>query len=871
MGNAHTKEAREGGRGGRYDAAGAPFGAGPSTSSDRSARRSNRRELSAIEVLTGGSSSARREQTDAPFERRETKQEREARRLERERVARVKERERSMKEEHVDGGFLVTMGVYTASEDFSKPIVRQLQIERKIAPFWRGLDDFRDDWAEHQIIAAARGLDIPPADEVPEDLVPQPRPVESPSSSLQNLNNLTVPMGGRTLSTASDRTGSNPGSAVASPTSPAPPKLSSSLKSPHKAIAGVLSLSSRNGSQQDITPREINLPNDPFVNGSPLEVVLYKDGAECPICCMYYPRYLNKTRCCDQFICSECFVQIKRPDPHLPDHHPDQQNSSEPQQSSTEEQSGELVMEAACCPYCTQTEFGVTYEPPAFRRGLAYAFTPPGLGSMGTAMSSSSSLGSSLSPTSATTPGNSNRRRAQSLSANDPNVISTDRIRPDWTTKLNAARQQQRRRAAAADALHHAAFVMNQNESSRSLFGRSSRFSRRQGGGESPSSAANVATSGQATEPSQGPEPGARSSSARTGPSRERIDAAHLESMMMAEAIRLSLADEEERRKKAEKEAKKEAKKKEKEERKASKRKSSIYGASEGGSSASASTLSLSLGFGRKRGNSAPDAQSQRAEGTAPTSSVSSSQSTEPAASTDPAAGLNGKGKAVERTDESTLPIPISQPSRGSSHLRHISNASSISSSGAESAQESYSNREGGVPEEAGTSKVSLGGGKSEDDGTGTESMFNFRSLAEMVGVPIDGEETETNGQHASRLRHGDNDSEKASEEHHEHVEHVVPTGTIPSAATPGEIAESSSSSLNAIQEEAPTTSLKVDTQQAQPVMEIEMPSAAERMQQPPSVMVTPETPAPADDHEEDDSKQLGYANSLERSSEIAQ
>lgn len=339
-------------------------------------------------------------------------------------------------------------------------------------------------------------------------------------------------MGARTLSTASDKTGSNPGSSVASPTSPAPPKLSSSLKSPHKALAGVLSLSSRNGSQQDIAPREVNLPNDPFVNGSPLEVVLYKDGTECPICCMYYPRYLNKTRCCDQFICSECFVQIKRPDPHLPDHHPDQQNSSEPQQPVAEEQSGELVMEAACCPYCTQTEFGVTYEPPAFRRGLAYAFTPPGLGSMGTAMSSSSSLGSSLSPTSAVTPGTSNRRRAQSLSANDPNVISTDRIRPDWTTKLNAARQQQRRRAAAADALHHAAFVMNQNESSRSLFGRSSRFSRRQAGGDSPSSASNVGASTQGTEPTQGPEPGARSSSARTGPSRERMDAAHLESMM---------------------------------------------------------------------------------------------------------------------------------------------------------------------------------------------------------------------------------------------------------------------------------------------------------------------------------------------------
>lgn len=60
--------------------------------------------------------------------RRETRQEREARRLERERAARVKERERSMKEEHVDGGYLVTQGVYVGPEDFSKPMVRQLMV-----------------------------------------------------------------------------------------------------------------------------------------------------------------------------------------------------------------------------------------------------------------------------------------------------------------------------------------------------------------------------------------------------------------------------------------------------------------------------------------------------------------------------------------------------------------------------------------------------------------------------------------------------------------------------------------------------------------------------------------------------------------------
>lgn len=60
--------------------------------------------------------------------RRETKAEREARKLEKERVIRAQEREKSLREEGVDGGFLVTLGVYTGPEDFSKPIARQLQV-----------------------------------------------------------------------------------------------------------------------------------------------------------------------------------------------------------------------------------------------------------------------------------------------------------------------------------------------------------------------------------------------------------------------------------------------------------------------------------------------------------------------------------------------------------------------------------------------------------------------------------------------------------------------------------------------------------------------------------------------------------------------
>ena len=70
--------------------------------------------------------------------RRETKQEREARRLERELAQRAIERERSWREEHVDGGYLVTQGIYRQSEDFSKPVVRRLMVRSK--PTMSGLD-----------------------------------------------------------------------------------------------------------------------------------------------------------------------------------------------------------------------------------------------------------------------------------------------------------------------------------------------------------------------------------------------------------------------------------------------------------------------------------------------------------------------------------------------------------------------------------------------------------------------------------------------------------------------------------------------------------------------------------------------------------
>lgn len=731
---------------------------------------------------------------------------------------------------------------------------------------------------------------MPPPDQTPPDeLVPRRPSDSSPVVSTQNLNKLTVPLGNRTQSVASDHSN---GSTLPSPVSGGPARTSSPFKPRGKALAAVLGGSSRNSSSTDIAqPREVNLPQDPFVNGQPLEVFLYKNATECPICFLTYPPYLNHTRCCDQPICSECFVQIKRPDPHYPEGH----NESDPNPNT--EETGLLVSEPACCPYCTQPDFGVTYEPPPFRRGLAYAFSPPGVGSISTAMSSSSSLNTSaLSP-----PPGGNRRRTQSLSANAPNVILTDKIRPDWSTKLQTARNHQARRAAAATALHNAAFLMSPTETSRPF--RVSRFGRRNtasSGTATPGGTLNPASlssyrdnggSGSATPVPAGLEPGPRGSSGRgmllTGSragtdGRSRME--DLEDMMLMEAIRLSLVAEEERQRKVDKEQKKEAKRREKEARKKAKAAAKHGGPYEvgegrsGHSSASGSNLSLpSLSFGRKRGNSG--ASNLRVEASVANAVASSANTSGPVSPVAESVSSNtkDKGKAVDRSLPSTpegsssqedggddpmaassstitpsatsnpRPIPSPHQPVGPSHLRQMSSASSITSSLGDSQAGSYTTPSHLHDPKA--SGLSLAGRSREEDGdqdpsASTEPMFNFRSLAEVVGVTLEGENA---GRRLSRI-----EAEKKAKESSE----KLPTDDGASAASSSKGEEAKEERVEDVAGDAshPLPNLTIPQPPVAKDGNVTMSALA-----PPEVMITPETPALEDDGVGGESKQLGF------------
>ncbi|KAF8427869.1 hypothetical protein EV426DRAFT_372012 [Tirmania nivea] len=500
--------------------------------------------------IVGGSSRSGERTTRNREEEREG---REARKREKE-IEREKERQRSLREESCDGGFLVTQGVYTGPQDFKDKVVRHLMLERKLAPFWKGLPDHQDDWTDAQLVAAVKGLPIP-GPEV--NCEPETPPMVSPGLGGPNASDsalyLSVPTGPRSRSHSYTSDSSCKSNNVTG---------SSASRSRSKTVTTpppMQQVSTTNPLETNLTGR--------YIDGRPIEAVLYKNATECPICFLYYPPYMNRTRCCDYDICSECFVQIKRADPHLPhDHEPQPGGSQEPPNPDL------LMSEPASCPFCKETDFGVVYSPPPFRRGLVYtdSLAPSFIGSQ--TFSPDSSAPQSPGAPSSPVPGVGPRRKT-ALASTAAEVVTTDQIRPDWVHKLQSARNHAARRAAAATALHNAAFLLNTASNNGSTAGSSGVFSSRRlmrrGGVSQGSESPSPGGSGAGTPRPGGAESlglgllgiGSNGGSMRAGgvpaesrPGGRRARMVDLEEMMLREAIRLSILEEEARKAKEEQE-----------------------------------------------------------------------------------------------------------------------------------------------------------------------------------------------------------------------------------------------------------------------------------------------------------------------------
>ena len=58
----------------------------------------------------------------------------------------------------VDFGSLVSQGVYTGPQDWNQAIVAQLIVQRKLAPFYRPLEEYDESWDDEQILASRKEL-----------------------------------------------------------------------------------------------------------------------------------------------------------------------------------------------------------------------------------------------------------------------------------------------------------------------------------------------------------------------------------------------------------------------------------------------------------------------------------------------------------------------------------------------------------------------------------------------------------------------------------------------------------------------------------------------------------------------------------------
>jgi hypothetical protein len=56
----------------------------------------------------------------------------------------------------VDFGFLTPQGEFTGTPDWNQQIVAQLIVERKLAPYYKPLEDYDDSWDDERILAARK-------------------------------------------------------------------------------------------------------------------------------------------------------------------------------------------------------------------------------------------------------------------------------------------------------------------------------------------------------------------------------------------------------------------------------------------------------------------------------------------------------------------------------------------------------------------------------------------------------------------------------------------------------------------------------------------------------------------------------------------
>ncbi|CCF56806.1 hypothetical protein KAFR_0B05100 [Kazachstania africana CBS 2517] len=362
-----------------------------SFASSGTARTRSKRTTSLVDSVLNNTNSARsrgNSTSENPYRRRSPK-EREAFKEKRAQDLVVRFNET------VDGGYLSPFGCYTLDKlDYDIDIVKTLIIERKLAPFYIPLQDFNQTWSDDEIVKIVDGL------------------------PLHSSNNVEIPDELEDLSIG-DLSNPNFDYLIDK-------KLSKKDQSRQRSKIFKARLYQKRIIWQE-TENEVFLEKkleeqlNKYLPNDALKLNLYKNGTECPICFLYFPKPMNYSKCCQQPICTECFVQIKRSAPHFP------HDENVEDVDDVDKDPNLLISEPSNCPYCATPDFAVIYNQPNDRKVGINGILP-----------SQYTLDNKVSTDTVT----------------EPFVITSDFIRPDWKIKLNKDRLKLQRRSANATAIH---------------------------------------------------------------------------------------------------------------------------------------------------------------------------------------------------------------------------------------------------------------------------------------------------------------------------------------------------------------------------------------------------------------------------------
>ncbi|GAA5978094.1 hypothetical protein JCM10908_004227 [Rhodotorula pacifica] len=277
----------------------------------------------------------------------------------------------------VDGGWVEPQTLLYSRIDYSRPTVHRLIAERRLAPFYLGLQDYEEEWDVDEIIQALH--------EAEQQATQNLRDAHAAATETANeaeASQLSAPVGTRKHK---DAVGAFNAAVLHRE------RLAEMIRQREKRGGGALQLTDKSQHARQYRGNSL----------------------ECPICFLYYPSNMVHTRCCDQPICTECFIQIKRADP-TPTH---------------------LESEPAACPFCMETNFGCVYEKPTAERPTIEPTSSDASGS---------SMGSAVSPASAS---EERRPRRKSFAHTEKEVVTTDMVHPDWEAKVEQMKAIVARRA----------------------------------------------------------------------------------------------------------------------------------------------------------------------------------------------------------------------------------------------------------------------------------------------------------------------------------------------------------------------------------------------------------------------------------------